>query len=462
MKPSITKASRPPPAWVPTSKDDFVRLDCLLHIEESHGIARRLIEDGAIPAFKKDLATYKREKHRENRKALLGETLGVVIGNALFGFLKEKPVAYSRSKPRYKGHTYLKDEYESKLDTRDVALVVDALETQGYLDNYKAPQNTSLTHVSMFRATPKLVALLKRAMPFDVGGLLGYSTKEVPFVTLRDFKPSDMRLVFGETCETKNLESLGRLWASVNGMHKTTHPDEILFRWEWFKRSGFRFRGDWYHLGRLYHPLSEWPLEKRKLIQVDSNPTVEWDFKALHINLLYSHFTGKPYVGDAYAIPVYPYNVDKEMGRKLAKLVANVGAINSESLSQAVGSVNGQIYGYDDKGTWVKSRKPELRDWLEKSGISINKEVIETFVEYHKPVAEYFFGTGTGLVLQRMDSQILVRVLRTFVDKGYWIVPFHDSFRVEVAKESLLIETMKKAFFEETGINISNSYISRK
>lgn len=459
-KPSLTKAKRPSPPWVPEGDEGFVWLDSLLHLEASHGIAQRLIEAGGIVGINRDLKRYKGKATREKRRARLVSVTDVILGNALYCFLKgELPCASTRSNPRGKGHPYLTD---SKLDARDVALVVDALEEAGYLDSFKAPQNTSLTLVSMFRATPTLVALFKRAMPFDIGGLLGYEKKDVTFVTLRDFKPSEMRLAFGETPETRQLESLARNWASVNGMHATTHPGERLFRWEWFKGTGFKFRGDWYHLGRLYHHLSEWPLEKRNLIEVDASPTVEWDFKALHINLLYAHFTGRLCKGDAYAIPVHPFNLDAAMGRRLAKEVANVGAINSATILDAVAAVNGAVRGYPDKdGTWHKPRRPELRQWIEDNGISITKETVRAFVEYHKDIAEYLFN-GNGLVLQRMDSAILRRVLTSFVDAGMWIVPFHDSFRVEASNEARLISEMRKAFEEETGVNLPSSYITKK
>jgi hypothetical protein len=466
MKPSLTKALRFPPLWVPSSTEDFLWLDTRLALDEAHGIALRLVESGALPSIGRTLGKYKGEGTREKGKARLVEIIGCVLGNALYGFLKEeKPVAYSRSNPRSKQHPYA-DEVRGKasrtIDSRDLKLCIDALEDAGFLDNYKAPQNTSLTLVSMFRATPKLVSHLRKAMPFDIGGLLGYDKASVSFVTLRDFKPSDIRLAFGETVETRNLEALARNWASVNAMHRTTHPDEKLFRWEWFKRTEFKFRGDFLHLGRFYHQLSEWPLEKRKLIEVEGVPTVEYDFKALHINLLYANFTKTLCKGDAYAIPSYPFNVDRDMGRRLAKVVANVGAINSPNIGEAVNAINGAVRGYPDKdGKWIKPRRPELREWCEAKGIHITKETVQSFVEYHKEISEYLFD-GHGLVLQRMDSAILRRVLLSFVDAAMWIVPFHDSFRVQVYHEAKLINEMRKAFKEETGLSLPFSYITKK
>lgn len=462
-RPSLTKALRPIPLWAET--DDFLWLDSLLHLDEVHGIAKRLIEGRTLGNIERDLKRYSGAKTRAKRQAVLERITGRVLGNALYGYLKEKPVAYSRSNARKAKHPYW-DELkglEEIASPPDLALVVDSLEAEGLLDNFKAPQNSSLSYVSMFRAKPKLIALLRKAMPFDIGGLLSYEKKAVSFVTLKDYKPSEIRLCFGETEETKRLETLGRHWASVNAMYRTSHPDERLFSWEWFKRSHFAFRGDWYYLGRLYHNLSEWPLEKRSLITVDGEATVEWDFKALHINLLYSHFQGKLCTGDAYSIPHYPYNVDKVMGRKLAKVVCNVGAINSSSIVEAVRNVNGAIYGYvdDDTGKWIAPRSFELRDWLKREGIGVTRDVIQTFVNHHKDVEEFLF-RGNGLVLQRMDSSILTRVLSSFSDAAMWIVPFHDSFRVKASNESKLIEEMRKAFKEETGILLPYSYVTKK
>ena len=64
----------------------------------------------------------------------------------------------------------------------------------------------------------------------------------------------------------------------------------------------------------------------------------------------------------------------------------------------------------------------------------------------HAPIAGAF-GTGIGLVLQRMDSAIAMEVLADLsVGRGIPVLPIHDSFIVEASQEDVLREAMERAY----------------
>lgn len=451
------------PTSHPSSSSTCLKIDFRLSLDDTHGITSKIVSTGI---FKPLLGGMKSAGARAKKERRIYDITSIVLANALRGHLKGLAVTYSRSRPRRaRESSFQTTPIMQDIDSRLVKGVVDRLSLFEYLESYVAPPNDAAKLRSWFKAGGPLLRLLRRTRPIDTSGLLKFDTTSTRFVRLRDFGSCKAPLVYGETADTNKLEVLGRLFACVTSSHglTTSHrvPGPRILPYEWFT-SHFTFKGDWSHHGRFYHPLSEWKIEHRKRLVVNGHPTVELDFKALHIQLLYASFTGNLYAGDPYKIPVEPYTLDARYGRALGKLVCNVGAINCDSTTTAVHAVNAALNGYNfESQSFQKSRYDDLAKWLRDNGISINRLVIESFVSYHHPISGYLLD-GNGLLLQRMDSLICVRVLERFLRNGLWIVPFHDSFRVAIQHERLLRDTMKEAFEAETGVSITDSEISKR
>lgn len=178
------------------------------------------------------------------------------------------------------------------------------------------------------------------------------------------------------------------------------------------------FTGDWTKGGRLY---GGWwmnlPAEDRRLLKIDGEPVVEIDYRHLHPILLY-RFLGKPLDRDPYCLPPYSRELCKETFQRLLNRPANRGGAN------------------------IKRAK----DFHPPEGISY-PTFIADYKAHLSDVADYL-GKGVGLILQRADSELALRVL-DLMDKAEAIVlPVHDSFIVQVRHRELLEATMREAFVD--------------
>ncbi len=90
------------------------------------------------------------------------------------------------------------------------------------------------------------------------------------------------------------------------------------------------------------------------------------------------------------------------------------------------------------------------------------KQLQEAVRARHAPIADYF-GSGIGLKLQRIDSDIAEDVMMHFVDRDILVLPVHDSFLIDARHEAALrekmIEACMKNIGEEIGIKADPSFI---
>ena len=190
-----------------------------------------------------------------------------------------------------------------------------------------------------------------------------------------------------------------------------------------FNRNSFDYGGRFY--GGFHLQL---PRELRKYILINGEPTVELDYSAQHIRMLY-HMEEIDYVEDPYLSLC-----ENEDERKMYKLVLLV-AINAPDERTAV---NG------------------IRNVLRKASIDCsltNKSILgylEKFKSGHPLIAKYLT-TGIGLTLQNLDSKITEIILMTMTEHEIPCLPVHDSFIVPERHEDLLMTVMKNAYEEVMG-----------
>lgn len=83
--------------------------------------------------------------------------------------------------------------------------------------------------------------------------------------------------------------------------------------------------------------------------------------------------------------------------------------------------------------------------------IKQNRKLVREFIAKvktkHAPISEYF-GTGEGVKLQKIDSDIAARIILRLCRKGIGCLPLHDSFIVEAQNEQELLSQMKLAYYE--------------
>lgn len=182
----------------------------------------------------------------------------------------------------------------------------------------------------------------------------------------------------------------------VDGAVVRTGP---LFFYRSFCRSSFT------NGGRLYWFGQNLPSARRKHLLVDGKPVYEFDFKAMHIDMLHAR-RGVRLEHDPYAIQ----GVERSHA-KLALLVV----INARTRRQAICALiharlkDGSKWPYDYAGT---------------------SHLIDRIIERNPTIADDVC-SDRGVRLMHDDSEIALRVIKACMRKGIVCLPVHDSFIVQ-------------------------------
>jgi len=188
---------------------------------------------------------------------------------------------------------------------------------------------------------------------------------------------------------------------------------------------GGRFYGAWWQ---------NIPSDGRGCIGLNGGHCIELDHSHLHPRLLYA-LAGKSIHGDAYEIEGW--------NRQLVKKATNT-LINADDELSAMQSIAVAIGG---KGAFERAR-----------------DLIGKIKAKHPGIA-HSFGTGAGLRLMRLDSDMAESVQLRLIGRGIVSLPIHDSFIVEERHAGILKEIMDEVFDQTlrriSGRRLSSIRISR-
>lgn len=179
--------------------------------------------------------------------------------------------------------------------------------------------------------------------------------------------------------------------------------------------------------GRFYSPwwqqIKNKKIKLRKNIMINSNQTVELDFNALHIHLLY-HLEGLNY-NKLYSSNHDPYTLEGfEEYRDLVKMIILV-SLNMNKKITSLPYMMPKIL--KDEDFFVKKFK--------------YTKLIQIFSAHHHPIAKYLC-SGIGIQLQNMDSNLSDYVIKKMTNKKILVLNIHDSFIVEKQYEENLKDVM--------------------
>lgn len=190
-------------------------------------------------------------------------------------------------------------------------------------------------------------------------------------------------------------------------------------------RLGGRFYGGWWL--RI-------PSEYRKHILINGEPTVEIDYKGIHLFLAYlmedincfKHFDGDPYVVD-----------DPDLGmewRDVTK-ITTLQALNASTRKKAAGSIHSDM------------NKRELR----KHPRYTATQLVDMCIAKH-PLIRHYFGSDCGKSLQFYDSHIAAQVINHFLKLDIPILCIHDSFICQKRYANELNNVMKNVVETSYGL----------
>lgn len=185
-------------------------------------------------------------------------------------------------------------------------------------------------------------------------------------------------------------------------------------------------KGSFQRGGRVVGPWAHLPSDKRKTISLDDEETVELDFTASTLNILYRVETGHgcPY-SDPYPVVVHGVEVPKKYCKKLITISMNVGNASTasrvfrEELSKA-----SDLEGFDALGVSTK-------------------ELLHAIEAKHAVVYKKFFqGSDYGLWLQFIESELVFSILKRLTLEGIPCLTVYDSFIVRKRDEAYVKKLM--------------------
>jgi len=189
------------------------------------------------------------------------------------------------------------------------------------------------------------------------------------------------------------------------------------------------FLRDFKHFGRYSAGIETLvKREYRACFKIKGEPTVEMDFQALHIRMLYN-MEGINYQGDPYQVAADSYRFITYRKRKYFKLIGLM-AINAPTKTATIRSVV----------TDLKAKKITI-------SYSVIKKMLEHWLTVHQPIAKYLC-SGIGLKLMYKDSCIAEKVIQHFTSRGIFVMCVHDSLIISKKHKKELKTVMEISYKE--------------
>ena len=203
-------------------------------------------------------------------------------------------------------------------------------------------------------------------------------------------------------------------------------------------------RGRWDLNGRFYGGWwQQIDRERRNLICLDRTPTVEVDYKGLHVAILAAG-KGVPVTGDPYLVPPGIVDgIDEQQQRDILKMLV-LTALNAASTKAA--------YRAFRDGFPAGSRAKSLKD-------TELERFLAAFTDRHPYLADAL-GTDQGIRLMYRDSQIAERIINHFTERGMPVLCIHDSFIIDHRYSDKLRTCMENVALElfEMTFAVSQDY----
>ncbi len=183
---------------------------------------------------------------------------------------------------------------------------------------------------------------------------------------------------------------------------------------------------------------------QRATMRIDGQPTVEPDFKCLHLAMLY-HRAGLSPAGDLYRPEIIfprfhatkPPAQKRELVRDFVK-TATLAALNAATFGEAVGP----IYKAMEENAELRSLVMDVE------GLN-SKSVLQALGDAHCDIAGSLF-SGAGLWLMTLDGWLMLTILLKLSNRNIPAFPIHDSIRVRASDggivQSVMVERYSKMF----------------
>ena len=191
-----------------------------------------------------------------------------------------------------------------------------------------------------------------------------------------------------------------------------------------FSRNSFKLNGRWN--GGWWQQIEK---DLRRDIFIDGSPTIEADYSALHPTIL-AHQSGNKFKGD-------PYTIDKQIVHNQRNALKGIllKAINAKTVTSGIQAFTTE-QAYD-----LKKRKITESQVYKRKDLLL---LLEAYLDQY-PFMTEFIGSDKGIELMYLDSEMVAKVIKYFVEKDKPILPIHDSFIVREEDKLNLQAAMSNA-----------------
>jgi hypothetical protein len=208
--------------------------------------------------------------------------------------------------------------------------------------------------------------------------------------------------------------------------------------------------------GRFYGDIQNIPKAERQLLKIDDQETIEPDFKAYHLCILYAWagYQLNPEINNPYEIEGFERNTVKLA--MLSFINPETKAIYQNYIREKNVFILRSSQGLEAKEPF---KPPSIRGFIEGMPDGINGgELVASLLKTHHKIAGYFEtadieNADIGLRLQFFDSEIMAEILTILSKNNIPVIPVHDSVRCKVDDLDFVTETMKTAYFNKTNFN---------
>lgn len=346
--------------------------------------------------------------------------------------LEETPyIAYQRDNNAFGPGTRY---YELGIKRAPLKRVTDWLAAHDYTAGRKGIQypDGGFGRITRMRATPKLRKLFEK---YSWQSTMLKSKLRAEVIVLKD--SDKVEIAYADTPETKKMrravETVNEFLSTVR-IHIRGRLRPVGYYHRVFNQSSFAFGGRWYghwilnlkndpeKAGR-FHTREQ--LVKRGLLTLNGETTVELDYHALHLIMLYHKMGLQAAYDDSYDLSQYGY------GREYRSFIKKSAMclINNDSEESARKAINSMTYSKEFRG--LPAVDPV--------------HLMRVLKEHYQHISHLLF-KNAGASLQREDSEITETIMLHFVELGIPCLCLHDSYIVPRSSKNELIDTMVAAY----------------
>ena len=225
--------------------------------------------------------------------------------------------------------------------------------------------------------------------------------------------------------------------------------------------------------GRFYGGFQQIPSKDRARFKIDDNATIEIDYSANHLGILYAWEGIAINYKKAYTLENYewPIGMTEDEWRPIIKAIT-LRALNTTDFSTLRAAITrsakpknkAAFKTYKDsraihdllRSKGLASKAPFKPKWIDSfiEGIpsdTIAEDLVDAFLEKHSAIKAHIGSPNIGLKLQAVDSEIMALVLDTLRLENIPALPVHDSVIVPYQKRSKALAVMTQSFKQITG-----------